>query len=370
MAQVKWLCCVLFILVMLLMTWHGRVSGQTKKDDTYLAQQGIRAVKEVTGIFATKAKAAVDVLTKAGKTAAEAAKSLGKLMKVVAFIGKAAPFLGVAGFLLPMIMGLIGGESGTTKLLKEQFFKVNEKLDKLSNKLDKIDSKITFENQRAAYIDPQEVITFSYDRLQRMIRELGTVKCDPDKPKECNRKKLKVAERFLKDFQNTELALHKLFSIGEPSLFKDPLMQLFRKNYDCDIPKLAGTFEKLWGLSRKGQMVVNMKEQLSGSDASIVGSTDAYMKMMYKFRQSFYTEINECRAQMFETNKKKNLYLKDLKANEDKGVGTIKKFLEDKYPWLKWVSLKIFSTQYFDLSVGLLLVLLATKHLKFHVLHV
>ena len=164
MAQIKWLCFVLFILVMLSMTWHGRVSGDAvKKDTTYVTQQGIRSVKEITGIFATKAADAVKALTK-GQT-------LSKLMKVASFIGKAAPFLGVAGFLIPMIMGLLGGESGQMKLLKAEFFKVNEKLDKITNKLDKIDSKITFENQRAAYIEPQETIKFSYGKMQAMINE-------------------------------------------------------------------------------------------------------------------------------------------------------------------------------------------------------
>ena len=335
MGEVKRLCCVLFILIMLSMTWYGRVSGDAaKKDTTYVTQQGIRSVKEITGIFATKAADAVKALTK-GQT-------LSKLMKVASFIGKAAPFLGVAGFLIPMIMGLLGGESGQMKLLKAEFFKVNEKLDKITNKLDKIDSKITFENQRAAYIEPQETIKFSYGKMQAMINETGAVKCDAKKAKECKRKKIQIAEGFLEHFKTTEAAMHTIFQTGKGSVFKEPLMKMMRENYDCDIPKLTDTFKKLTGLSKNAQMVVNMKEKLSGSEKSIVQSTDTYMKMMYKFRESFYTQINECRRQMLETNKVKNLFVKDIKAKEEKSVLEIKNTLEGKYPWLKWVSLLTF----------------------------
>ena len=331
MAQVKWLCCVLFILVMLSMIWHGRVSGQTKKDDTFLAQQGIRSVHMITNIIASKAKDAAEA-------AAEAGKALGKLLKVASFIGKMAPFLGVAGFLAPMILGLIGGASPQMKLLKAEFFKVNDKLDKITDKLDKLENKIKFENQRAAYIEPQEKINFSYRKMQKMIKELGNVKCDPEKAKECSRKKIKVAERYLKNFEGVELARDTIFISGEGSVFKEPLMKLMNENYDCDIPKLTDTFKKLWGLARKAQMVVNMKEQLSGSEMSVVESTDTFMKIMYKFRESFYKEINKCHSQMLETKKEKNLFMKDVTAKEDKPVATIKQFLEDKYIWLKWVS--------------------------------
>ena len=364
MAQIKWLCCVLFILVMLSMAWHGRVSGQTKKDDTYLAQQGIRSVKEFASIMGVKAAAynaakaaaaeaaknAVKEVTKeAGKAASKAAtkvatklgaKVVGKLMKVASFIGKLAPMLGVAGFLIPMIMGLLGGESGQMKFLRAEFFKVNEKLDKISDKLDKLESKVTFENQRAAYIKPQETIKFSYGQMKKMIKLLGNVTCEKV-GKKCKRKKIQVAEGFLKDFEGTEAAMHTIFQPGGGSVFKEPLIKMFRKNYDCHIPLLADTFKKLQGLSRKAQMVVNMKEQLSGSEASIVMSTDIFMKMMYKFRQRFYDEINECRRQMLETNKDTNLFVKDIGAKEEKPITAIKQFFEDKYSWLKWVSILI-----------------------------
>ena len=358
MAQIKWLCFVLFILVMLSMTWHGRVSGATKKDATYLTQQGIRSVKEMASIMAsikatpkvtgTVAKGLQSSLVKsvsaASGAAGKAAQGVGKIgmmMKAVSFIGKAAPFLSVAGFLIPMILGIVGGDSAQVKLLKAEFFKVNKKLDEMTKKLDKINSKITLENQKAAYLDEQETIKFSYGKIELMINQTGAVNCEAKTAKECQREKIQIGESFVKYFENTEIAMHTIFQPGDGSVFKEPLMKMMRENYECDIPKLTEIFKKLWGLSKNAQMVVQLKEKLSGSKMSVVQSTDTYLKMIYKFRADFYTQINECRRQMFETNKTANLFVKDIKAKEDKSLLEIKKTLEEKYNWFKWVSVLI-----------------------------
>ena len=338
MARLTLLCWVVVTLVLLSVTWHSGVSGLAKKDLTYQVQQGIRAVHQTAVAAAAAAKAAQEV-----------SKTLSSLMKVASLLGKAAPFLSVFGFLVPFIMSLLGGESPQMQFLRSEFFKVNQKLDKISNKLDKIDDKITFESQRAAYIAPQEKIRFNYRQMQQMLDELAAISKVCKSQKECKRQKLKAAKPYIDQFAGTEEALSTIFRQSEGSIMKEPLMQLFRKNYDCDIPRLSDAFGKLWGLARKAQMVLNMKEKLTGSNFTMAASSAKFINMMYDFRSEFYSNVNFCIEQMYDQpsppqkNYEANLIVKDIKENSDKDVKIIQHYMQTKYSWLKWVGIAFVS---------------------------
>ena len=348
----KWRCCIIFMLISLSLIWHGQVLCKTEVDDviikpptTFQTQNGIRSVHAVS----QAAKSWADAATKAAETAqkvtevtaksaAKIARVAGKLFKVINIVGKLAPYIGVLGFLAPFIQSFFGGEDPVIAKLNSEFFKVNKKLDGISKTLSRVDSKITFESQRAAYIGPAARISFSYEKMEEMLGKLKNSTCNSKK--ECDRERITISGNYLDSFKETERDLYTILQPGEASIFKEPVMNLVRINYECDVPEMVDIFGRLFDIARKAQSVIIVHKRLTSGKETVLASMERWSKLIYNFRRDMYRNVNLCYKSMlmgYPNDPEENLIVKDLKKNSGSDVSSIRRFFELKYRWLRWV---------------------------------
>ena len=259
-------------------------------------------------------------------------KSVSKFAKIAKFIGKAAPALGVLGFLVPFVLTFFGQQDHTLQIILDQFFEVNEKLDEINSKLDGMEDMITFNTQRAAYIQVESDIENGYRQMNLMFQELKDSKCNTTE--ECNRSKTKIAERYIEKMEPTDRALHTLFrGLTTPSEFQDSLLKLVMLKSNCDVPRILDVYEKMLFLAHRGGMVSVVLKKLTESETSVLESTNHWMKNMYVFRNQTYKIINHCYS-----NAVRHVY-EDLKKMSGYDLDYVKQHLDKKYDWVSWVSL-------------------------------
>ena len=187
----------------------------------------------------------------------------------------------------------------------------------------------------------ENAIKFGFKQLNSFYDEIEKLDCTND----CEKKRLKVAERYLPDFKKAEGALYQIMKGSiEKSVFKDPLLQLVQKKYKCDIGKLTEFTESIFNMAEKAQQVILTYQKLAGTDVSIVNSLKSWLQLVYDLRSGYYDVKNACFTNMKSTS---GSFLEediaDLKyqnnyGNNDDAIKALKSDLEAKYTWLKWVS--------------------------------
>ena len=261
-------------------------------------------------------------------------KSMRTLKKIGRMLGKLAPFLGVAGFLVPFILAFFGATDPKLKIIQRGFFEVNDKLDEIDNQLQKIKVLIKSDVQKATYIKVESDITFGYWQMKLMFKEIENTQKGCKTKQQCSREKTKIAERYVKKMERAENALHTLLRgvSGTSSKVQKSLMSVIMTETKCNIPQMMSFYEKMFSLSRQGQMVSTVLQQLQGSQTSVLESTNHWLKNMYAFRDRMYEATNHCYK-----NVRDNVY-NDLKEMSGMDVDDIKIKLDQKYDWIEWVS--------------------------------
>ena len=226
--------------------------------------------------------------------------------------------------------------------MKEKFAEVNRKLDDVTNKLDGIQNLITFEAQRAAYIDEEHNIKFGYEKLQEMYKELQSASCGSND--DCKRRRMEVAQGYLKHFEKVEASLNLILKNSySGSDFSEPLLHLVKKHYKCDIAKLNSFADTIFQLTFQGQEVVIAYKRLTGSKTSTVVEIQKWLKLIYTLRKNLYEIKEECYQNIdkyVREEVKDGKYQGDFgeDRNANKALGQA---LDLKYPWLKWVSFSL-----------------------------
>ena len=259
--------------------------------------------------------------------------------KVFNSLAKMAGFLGAAGGLLSFALAFVPkSDSLELRYMKEKFAEVNSKLDVINSKLDNVKDLITYENQRAVYLDSASKILFGHKQLTTFLNELQNTPCADEK--NCNRVRARIASRYVDDF-NVKRHMFKILNgaIKPTSAFGDPLLTLTRKTFKCDVGKIDHLANSILKLSFKAQQVILAHEKLRGSNFSITQSMDFWLKSLYDLREMTYNIKKQCFDQisshMIDDIKDKKYQVNvgsNYQANQE-----VKKFMEKKYKWLGWV---------------------------------
>ncbi|XP_066932710.1 SE-cephalotoxin-like isoform X2 [Clytia hemisphaerica] len=275
----------------------------------------------------------VEIVAERNKELKEAGKAIGTIASAV---GSLAPFLGAAGAFLSIILAFLPKEdSAELKFMKKGFAEVNKKLDIITNKLDGIERSIEFEAQKQAYIDAENKINFGYNQLTKFYDEVMKVECK--KQEECARERLKIAERYIKDFKPVERALFMILKNSyQKNTFAKPLVELIKSKFQCNVEKLNAFAETIYLLARKGQQVVVTYHKLTGSKTSIVTAVQEWLDMVYSLRAKVYKEKNKCYKQI-------STYMAsdiaDPEYQNGKHVDAFKRLnriIKNKYAWIGW----------------------------------
>ena len=171
--------------------------------------------------------------------------------KIFDTLGQMAGFLGAAGGLISFaLLFLPTQESAELRYMKLKFAEVNMKLDRITTVLDDVKDLITYENQRAIYVQSAAKILYGHKRLNVFLTELNQANCTSDK--DCKRVRSRIASRYIQDFN----IKHHLFEIingatKTTSAFGDPVLQVIKRTFKCDTTKLDHFSASLLKLSFK-----------------------------------------------------------------------------------------------------------------------
>ena len=253
-------------------------------------------------------------------------------------LGKLAGALGAVGGIISFALVFVDVQSAEMTFMKKKFAEVNGKLDIITKKLDNVENIIKLENQRSAYIQYANKITTGHRELQKFLSELQKTKCS--NIQSCKLTRSRISERYLKYFD----VKGDLFAILSGALngtapFGDPLLNLVKTTFKCDVGKIESYSSSMFFLAFKAQQVVLAYEGLTGSNYSIVQSMDGWLELIYQLREatnrvkkSCYDEIKSFMNEDIIDKK----YQVGASSNEEANK-KLKAFLENKYKWLDWV---------------------------------
>lgn len=261
-----------------------------------------------------------------------------KNQKVFDSIGKMAGFLGAAGGLLSFALLFVSGESEELSFMKQEFAKVNMKLDQITTELDNIKSLIKYENQISVYIGSASKILHGHQKLLQFLNEIQRTKCSTKNS--CKQIRARIASRYVKYF-DVKQDIFKIINgaIKPTSAFGSPLLDLTKTTFKCDVAKIDHLSNCILKLAFKAQQVILAHEKLIGSKHSIVQSMDDWLKAIYQLRDS----RNKARESCFKAIKgyiindiSDKKYQVGVSSNDEANKG-LKKSLDSKYAWLGWV---------------------------------
>ena len=274
-----------------------------------------------------------------GETMLDTVSKLGK-SKLFDSLGNMAGFLGpVGGIISFALLFAPKSESEELQYMKKKFAEVNRKLDQITSELDNVKDLITYENQRSVYVKSASKIEYGYQQLLHFLDELQNTSCT--NKKSCDRERIRIGERYVKDFNVKE----HLFMIvngatRKISQFNEPLLELVRKTFKCDVGKIDDLANGILRLSFKAQQVILAYEKLKGSNHSITQSVNDWLKAVYDLREATYIIKKPCfdhiSTYMIADIKDKK-YQIDASSNEE-ATRMVKTFMEKKYKWLGWVA--------------------------------
>ena len=252
---------------------------------------------------------------------------------------KMTSFLGAAGGLISFALAFLPkSDSEELKYMKKKFAEVNMKLDRITTELGNIKSLITYENQRAVYVGSASKILHGHRQLLLFLDELQKTPCED--VKNCERERARIASGYVGDF-NIKLDFYKILNgaIKQKSAFTEPLLDLTRKTFKCDVGKIDLLANSIMMLSFKAQQVILAHEKLTKSKLSITQSMNDWLKLIYDLRKITYSTKQRCfddisKSMIADINDKK--YQIGVSSNNEANQEA-KKFMEEKYKWLGWV---------------------------------
>ena len=298
--------------------------------DNTMGEMSAKSVAKVNGGISAGEKI-VTFISKLGDS---------KTSEVFDALGKMSSFLGAAGGLISFALLFVPkSDSAELKYMKEKFSEVNMKLDRITSELGNVKDLITYESQRTVYVDSASKILIAHKQLSTFLNELQSTPC-PDE-KSCERIRTGIASRYIDDF-NVKQDMFKILNgaIKPTSAFGDPLIDLTRKTFKCDVGKVDYLANSILLLSFKAQQIVLTHEKLTGSNFSITQSMNDWLKSIYDLREATYNTKQHCFKHI------SNYMITDINdkkyqvgvASNSQANQEVKKFMDQKYKWLGWVN--------------------------------
>lgn len=146
-------------------------------------------------------------------------------------------------------------------------------------------------------------------------------------------------------FKKVETSLYLILTNSySGTKFAEPLLQLVKKRYGCDVGKLNSFAETMFRLAEKGQQVIITYHKLAGSKTSGVASLEKWLKTIYALRAKLYLVKNECFRNIahYATKDVGSKKYQKTYSDHSLAMSALSKNLESKYSWLRWVSEVIF----------------------------
>ena len=184
--------------------------------------------------------------------AEDVSRGLKTLRKVSSRIAGA---MGVFGAVFGIVLAFLPTqESPELQLMKEEFGKLNQKIDEVAQSIDDVKDLITMQTHKTAYIDDENKIIYGYTRMQECRQRLDSVSCFDQR--DCKQKKMAVANSYIASLDVRQNIENILRGTVRNEIFGTSLLSLLQEQSKCHVPKINRFTNRLAALIMKAMSVV------------------------------------------------------------------------------------------------------------------
>lgn len=259
--------------------------------------------------------------------------SLLKVLKIFGNFGKVAAGFGFLGALISFIFAFIPQSNPMFEFMKEQFAEVNRKLDSLSLQISTLQTEMIWTNYASSYGKDENVIKNSWAKLTEFITT-APVASTPEQ-------KTRLAERFTTFYENTGTEnsvanFYRYITEKNPVSLNKNLLQLIIEKSNGDFNVLVQYTTYFTTLMVSGLRLNVFYYKLKGYE--IEDKSQEAVTQLSNTLSAIQDALIEC-ANDFETWAKKDAIKLSNKpfSNNEKLATDIKKHLESKFYWFKWI---------------------------------
>ncbi|XP_026120797.1 SE-cephalotoxin-like [Carassius auratus] len=270
------------------------------------------------------------VLNKKEDTARD---SLLKVLKVFSSLGKVAASFGCIGALISFIFAFIPQSNPMFEFMKEQFAEINRKLDSLSLQISTLQTEMEWTNYASSYGKDENVIRNSWAKLTEFIKTAPVASTQEQKTR--------LAERFTTFYENTGTEnsvanFYRYINENNPVSLNKNLLQLIIEKSSGDFDVLVQYTTYFTTLMVSGLKLNVFYYKLKGYDADT--KAQEAVTQLSNTLSAIQDALIQC-ADGFETWAYKDaLKLSNQRFSSTEKLATdIKKHLESKFHWLKWI---------------------------------
>uniref|UniRef100_A0A8C1Y648 Uncharacterized protein n=1 Tax=Cyprinus carpio TaxID=7962 RepID=A0A8C1Y648_CYPCA len=256
-----------------------------------------------------------------------------KVLKLFSSLGKVAASFGFIGALISFIFAFIPKSDPMFEFMKEQFAEINRKLDSLSLQISTLQTEMEWTNYASSYGKDENVIKNSWAKLTEFIKTTPVASTQEQKTR--------LAERFTTFYENTGTEnsvanFYRYITENNPVSLNKNLLQLIIEKSSGDFNVLVQYTTYFTTLMVSGLKLNVFYYKLKGYDSE-AKAQEAVIQLSNTL-SAIQDALIEC-ADGFQTWAHKDaLKLSNQRFSSTKKLSTdIKKHLESKFHWFKWI---------------------------------
>ncbi|KAK9976657.1 hypothetical protein ABG768_021862 [Culter alburnus] len=263
----------------------------------------------------------------------EKRNTVNKVLQVFSSLGKVAAGFGFIGALISFILAFIPQSNPMFEFMKEQFAEVNRKLDSLSLQISTLQTEMKWTNYASSYGKDENVIKNSWAKLTEFITTAPAASTEEQKTR--------LAERFTTFYENTGTEnsvanFYRYITENNPVSLNKNLLQLVIEKSNGDFNVLVQYSTYFTTLMVSGLKLNVFYYKLKGYNAEV--KAKEAVTQLSNTLSAIQDALIEC-ANDFETWAQIDAVKLSTErfSSTEKLATDIKKHLESKFHWFKWI---------------------------------
>ncbi|XP_048036063.1 SE-cephalotoxin-like [Megalobrama amblycephala] len=315
-----------FFTILYLLLYSCFCTAEISMKQVSQVEKGMAFSKE----FLQRVNDVAEVLKKRTDTARD---SLLKVLNIFSSLGKVAVVFGFIGSFISFILAFIPKSNPMLEFMKEQFAEVNRKLNSLSIQISTLQTEMEWTNYASSYGKDENVIKNSWAKLTEFIKSAPAASTEEQKTR--------LAERFTNFYEDTGTEnsvanFYRYITENNPVSLNKNLLQLVIEKSNGNFNVLVQYSTYFTTLMVSGLKLNVFYYKLKGYDAEV--KAKEAVTQLSNTLSAIQDALIEC-ADDFETWAQKDaVKLSNQRFSSSKDLVTdIKKHLESKFHWFKWI---------------------------------
>ncbi|XDV23845.1 hypothetical protein PO909_028229 [Leuciscus waleckii] len=329
---------------------------RVKRDQAFENRDKVRGSFELVNSFLTVFKDSSEAIVKSdpkkvsdvikslpiGATGKSIIKKFTDAIKKLANVASLAPGFGVlVASVVNIVFIFIPQDDPVLNAVREEFKKVNRKLDSISIQISNLATDVEWFNYASVYSQDELRILNAWKKYNDLLQISQLVQNEEQK--------LRLAEIFVNYYENTgtEASVANLYhylTVEDTSLSGN-LNELLRKKFKCDFQDISKYNIYFSSLLWKGMVLNQFYWKLVGLNSSGIEASHTQMfKNVYEAQKS---ALEYCLTNHMKYVKEDVVEIKKglSDANKTAIAYKVKEFLDNKYTWYNWVVLVYYTNE-------------------------